>query len=95
MAQMVKVRNTGAAAAMVNGALLYEDEIAEVAAGLVAQLQAIYPQLVVIGGEIATDAGAESTTDAQNGDESPINEQEQSESPTDEQEQPKAKAKKK
>lgn len=94
MAQMVKVRNTGAAAAMVNGALLYEDETADVAAGLVVHLQEIYPQLVVIGGEIVTDAGAESITNAQNGDESPTDEQ----PPTDEQdqpEQPKAKAKKK
>ena len=46
MAQMVMVRNTGAAA-MVNGLLLLEDETREVAAGLVAGLQTQYPQLVV------------------------------------------------
>lgn len=63
MAQMVKVRNTGAAAAMVNGQLLYEDEVAQVAAGLLAQLQADYPQLVVIGGDALVVADDSAATD--------------------------------
>lgn len=63
MAQMVRIRNTGAAPAMVNGLLLYEDEVAQVAAGLVAQLQADYPQLVVMGGDASVVADSAAATD--------------------------------
>lgn len=44
--KMVTLRNTGAPA-VVRGLFLLEDETCEVAAGLVAGLQAQYPQLVV------------------------------------------------